>query len=197
MEITIKNLIKVEAYLRSFAFLTLSLAAIVMATDRQTKIYFGAYKKTVDFRVATIFKASMYVYATGAGYSLFQLVRCLAFTATNSKVDKLSLSNHILKWIYFLLDQIAVYVAFAIVCASIEIGFLALTGNNELEWMKLCSKFVRFCFHFGGSVACAFVSSVLLALISAISSFSLFTWYSPNFLCLKPKKIGIASTNIN
>ena len=56
MEITIKNLIKVEAYLRSFAFLTLSLAAIVMATDRQTKIYFGAYKKTVDFRVATIFK---------------------------------------------------------------------------------------------------------------------------------------------
>lgn len=183
---------KIEATLRLFALLTLLLAAIVMVTDNQNIVYFGVYKMKINYRLAYIFKVSLYVYFVGAGYTLLQLVRCLAFT--NNEEVKLSWSSHILKWLHFLLDQVAVYVVFAIVCASAQMSLLGLVGAKELQWMKLCSKYVRFCFQIGGSLACGAVAFTLLAVISGISTFNLFRWYSPNFLCLKPKKIGIVAT---
>ncbi|KNA08881.1 hypothetical protein SOVF_158740 [Spinacia oleracea] len=187
------EMIKIEAILRLCALLTLLLAAIVMMTDNQTKTFFGYYKMRADYKLAKILKVSVYVYLIGAGYTLLQLVRCMAFM-TKYEGDKLSCSSHILKWFYFSLDQVAAYVVFAIVCATLEISFLVLTGSKDLQWMKLCSKYVRFCVQIGGSIACGGVASILLAVISAISTFNLFRWYSPNFLCLKPKKIGIAAT---
>ncbi|XP_021717202.1 CASP-like protein XL3 [Chenopodium quinoa] len=190
--IQINRMMKVEAILRLFALSTLLMAAIIMITDVQTKVYFGVLKMKVSYKLTVILKVSLYTYFIGAGYNLLQLVRCLAFTDNNAG-DKLSLSNHVLKWSYFLLDQVVAYVVFAIMCASTQIAFLALFGSHDLEWMKLCSKYVRFCVQIGGSIACGGVASILLAAISGISTFNLFRWYSPNFLCLKPKKIGIVA----
>ncbi|KAL2926000.1 CASP-like protein 2C1 [Bienertia sinuspersici] len=60
----------------------------------------------------------------------------------------------------------AVYVVFAIVCASTQLSIFALTGVKEVEWMEVCSKFMRFCIQIGGSIACGFVASAILALRS-------------------------------
>ncbi|XP_010691480.2 CASP-like protein 2C1 [Beta vulgaris subsp. vulgaris] len=196
MELIPNNrLVRIEALLRFFALLTLSLASIVLVTDQQSRIYFSVYRKKVNYKLATILEVSLYVYSIGAGYNLLQLVRCMAFT--NYQEDKLSWSNHILIWIYFLLDQMAVYVVFAICCASIELSLLALTGVEDLQWMKLCANYVRFCVQIGGYISCAGLASIAMIVISAISTFNLLRWYSPNFLCLKPKKIGIVSQSNN
>ncbi|XP_021776331.1 CASP-like protein XL3 [Chenopodium quinoa] len=151
--------VKIEAILRLCALLTLLMAAIIMITDVQTRLYFGVYKMKVSYKLAVILK--------------------ITFDAD---------------LIFFLIVvKVVAYVVFAIMCASTQIAFLALFGSHDLEWMKLCSKYVRFCVQIGGSIACGGVASILLAVISGISTFNLFRWYSPNFLCLKPKKIGIAA----
>ncbi|KAK9677369.1 hypothetical protein RND81_11G139100 [Saponaria officinalis] len=131
----------------------------------------------------------VYVHFISAGYSLIQFVRCLAFT--NHKEDQLTSSHRFQMWTYFSIDQVIVYMVFATNCAISEMAFLALSGSQVFQWLKLCSKFTRFCVLIGGAILFGFIAFLLLALISAISTFNLFRWYSPNLFCLKkPKKIG-------
>uniref|UniRef100_A0A7C8ZIW1 CASP-like protein n=1 Tax=Opuntia streptacantha TaxID=393608 RepID=A0A7C8ZIW1_OPUST len=164
---------KVEALLRLLALCALALAAVLMSTDRQTTMFLGVIAKKATFHCAKIFVLSVYLYTIGAGYTLAQLVRCLY-------LNKLS-------------HQMVVYVIFAVTCASMQIALFALTGEEDFQWMKLCNNYRRFCFQLGGSLVCGLLAFFFLVLISGISTFNLFRWYSPNFLCLKPKRIAVVA----
>ncbi|KAL9244770.1 hypothetical protein vseg_018499 [Gypsophila vaccaria] len=182
------SVIKVEAFLRLFAFCALFVSAIVVVLDSQTKVVFGFFKQKATYKLATIARVYVYVHFICAGYSLLQFVRCMAFI--NNKEDQLTLSHRLQKWSYFSIDQVVVYMVFATNCAISEMAFLVLTGSEVFQWLKLCSKFTRFCVQVGSAIFCGFVAFSLLLLISCISAFNLFRWYSPNFMCLKPKKVG-------
>lgn len=186
---------KTEALLRLLALCTLVLAAVLMATDTQTVMFMGVIPKKATFKYSKIYVFSMYLYTIGAAYSLAQLVRCLLSLVKGSHkvLHELTWSFHFLKWIYFLVDQTAVYMLFAISCASLQFSMFAKTGEEEFEWLKVCNKYKRFCFQLGGSIVCGLLATILLALISGISTFNLFRWYSPNFLCLKPKRICVVA----
>ena len=87
---------------------------------------------------------------------------------------------------YFVFKQLAAYITFAANSAASEAALLAVTGANELQWMKLCNRFTRFCIQIGGALICGFLSSLLMAVISSISAFNLFRLYSPKrFLLFK------------
>uniref|UniRef100_A0A7C8ZJ30 CASP-like protein n=1 Tax=Opuntia streptacantha TaxID=393608 RepID=A0A7C8ZJ30_OPUST len=184
---------KVEALLRLLALCALALAAVLMSTDRQTTMFLGVIAKKATFHCAKIFVLSVYLYTIGAGYTLAQLVRCLYLNKLSHQVHTLALSPHFLNWIYFLVDQMVVYVIFAVTCASMQIALFALTGEEDFQWMKLCNNYRRFCFQLGGSLVCGLLAFFFLVLISGISTFNLFRWYSPNFLCLKPKRIAVVA----
>ncbi|CAN1222820.1 CASP-like protein 2C1 [Linum grandiflorum] len=61
-----------------------------------------------------------------------------------------------------------------------------MTGESDMQWLKWCDKFTRFCVQIGGGLLSSFLSSILMSLLSFISAFRLFRLYSPNrFLRLK------------
>ncbi|KAJ8452915.1 hypothetical protein Cgig2_014678 [Carnegiea gigantea] len=99
------NIEKVEALLRFLALCALALAAVLMATDSQTIIFLGVLVKKASFHCSKIFVLSVYLYTTGAGYTLAQLMRCLSLNKVSHKVHKFTVSSHFLRWVYFLVDQ--------------------------------------------------------------------------------------------
>ncbi|KAH9623692.1 hypothetical protein KSS87_003852 [Heliosperma pusillum] len=185
------SLTKVEVFMRLFAFLTLFLAALITVIDSESKMLFGYYKQTASYKLVTIARMYVYVHFIGAGYSLFQFVRCLALTSDQG--DQLSFSRHTQKWSHFSLDQVLVYLVFATNCAISDVAYIVLAGSEAFQWMKLCNKFTRFCVQIGGAIFCGLTATVLLVVISGISTFNLFRWYSPNSLCLKPKRTGMVA----
>ncbi|KAF6150589.1 hypothetical protein GIB67_013150 [Kingdonia uniflora] len=79
------------------------------------------------------------------------------------------------------------YVSYATNLAAAQASILAITGSSQLQWMKLCNIYTRFCFQIGGGLLCGFLASLLMAVISSISAFNLFRFYSTKeFLVLKP-----------
>ncbi|XP_074275835.1 CASP-like protein XL3 [Silene latifolia] len=186
------SLTKIEVLMRLFAFVTLFLAALIVVVDSESKMIFGYYKQTASYKLVTIARMYVYVHFIGAGYSLFQFVRCLALT-TDDQGDHLTFSSHMQKWTHFSLDQVMVYLIFATNCAISEIADMVLMGSEVFQWMKLCNKFTKFCVQIGGAILCGLTATLLLAVISGISTFNLFRWYSPNSLCLKPKRTGMVA----
>ncbi|KAF5954873.1 hypothetical protein HYC85_007729 [Camellia sinensis] len=85
-----------------------------------------------------------------------------------------------------------VYLVVATNSAALEASFLAITGASNLQWMKLCDKYTRFCIQIGGALLCGCAASLSLALISILSGYSLFRLYSPKrFFLLKARTLNL------
>ncbi|KVH93649.1 Uncharacterized protein family UPF0497, trans-membrane plant [Cynara cardunculus var. scolymus] len=70
--------------------------------------------------------------------------------------------------------------------AALTASLLALTGEHDLFWMKLCNKFNRFCTQIGGAMLCGYTAFIFMVMVSSLSAFGLFRHYSPrSFLDLK------------
>lgn len=100
----------------------------------------------------------------------------------NARVFRIN--SRLIFFFFNIFKQLAAYITFAANSAAFEAAFLAVTGANELQWMKLCNRFTRFCIQIGGALICGFLSSLLMAVISSISAFNLFRLYSPKRLLL-------------
>ncbi|KAG2688591.1 hypothetical protein I3760_09G103200 [Carya illinoinensis] len=147
------------------------LAAVLVVTDSQVKEIFSIQKKArfIDMK-ALVFL----VVANGiaAAYSFVQVLRCVV-----SMVRGNVLFSKPLAWAIFSGDQVMAYMTVAAVAASAQSSVFAKLGQPELQWMKICNMYGKFCNQVGEGVASAVIVSLSTVALSCISAFSLFRLY--------------------
>ncbi|OAY66358.1 CASP-like protein 2B1 [Ananas comosus] len=150
------------------------IAAALVGTDSQVRRIFSLEKRA---RFTDMKALVFLVIANGvaAGYSLFQGVRCVISMMRGSV-----LLNKPLAWAIFSCDQMMAYVALAAVAAAAESAVLGQFGQAELQWMKICNLYSKFCTRVGEGIVSAFLVSISMVTISCISAFNLFRLYGPN-----------------
>ncbi|XP_058196852.1 CASP-like protein 2B1 [Rhododendron vialii] len=150
------------------------LAAVLIGSDTQIKEIFSI-KKKAKF---TDMKALIFlVVASGlaAAYSLVQGLRCVV-----SMVRGSVLFNKPLAWAIFSGDQLMAYLMLAAVAAAAQSSVFAMFGEPELQWMKICTMYGKFCNQVGEGIASAIFASLSMVALSGISAFSLFRLYGGN-----------------
>ncbi|KAL0328724.1 UNVERIFIED_CONTAM: CASP-like protein 2B1 [Sesamum calycinum] len=163
-----------ELVLRSVISGLAILSALLIGTDTQVKEIFSIQKKAKF----TDMKALVFlVIANGlaAAYSLVQLLRCIL-----SMIRGSVLFNKPLAWAIFSGDQVMSYLMLAAVAAAAQSAALAKLGQPELQWMKICDMYAKFCNQVGEGIASSLFVSLSFAVVSAISAFSLFRLYGEN-----------------
>ncbi|KAG4945995.1 hypothetical protein AAZX31_15G111500 [Glycine max] len=150
------------------------LAAVLVGTDSEVKEFFS-FQKEAKF---TDMKSLVFlVVANGlaAGYSLIQGLRCIL-----SMIRGRVLFSKPLAWAIFSGDQVMAYVTVVALAAAGQSGMIARVGQPELQWMKICNMYGKFCNQVGEGIASAFVASLSMVVMSCISAFSLFRLYGGN-----------------
>lgn len=150
------------------------LAAVLVVTDTQVKEIFSI-RKEAKF---TDMKALVFlVIANGiaAAYSLLQGLRCVVCMVRGSV-----LFNKYLAWAIFSGDQAMAYLTMSAVAAAAQSAVFSKMGQSELQWMKVCSMYGKFCNQVGEGLVCSVVASLSLVALSCISAFSLFRLYGDN-----------------
>ncbi|XP_010438829.1 PREDICTED: CASP-like protein 2C1 [Camelina sativa] len=158
-----------EVILRVCIVFLLLLTACLIGLDSQTKEIAYIHKK-VSFKYLIALEAELYIDVVVAAYNLAQLG--LHWHSVEKKTSNT-------KWFSYLLDQTAAYVVFAGTSAAAQHSLLVVTGSKELQWMKWCYKFTRFCFQVGSAIILNYIGAGLMVLLSFISAFNLFRLYSP------------------
>ncbi|XP_022893584.1 CASP-like protein 2B1 [Olea europaea var. sylvestris] len=150
------------------------LAAVLIGTDSQVKVIFTIQKKAKF----TDMKALVFlVIASGlaAAYSVIQVLRCVL-----SMIRGSVLFNKPLAWVIFSGDQIMAYLTLSAVAAAAQSAVFSKMGQSELQWIKVCNWYGKFCNQIGEGIASAVIASLGMVLLSAISAFSLFRLYGGN-----------------
>lgn len=163
-----------ELVLRCVICVLAILSAALIGRDTQVREFF-TIRKEARF---TDMKALVFlVVANGiaAAYSLLQVLRCVV-----SMIRGSVLFNKPLAWAIFSGDQAMAYLTMAAVAASAQSAMFAKFGQKELQWMKTCGLYGKFCNQVGEGVACAVIVSLSLVVLSAVSAFSLFRLYGDN-----------------
>ncbi|GKV15135.1 hypothetical protein SLEP1_g25938 [Rubroshorea leprosula] len=150
------------------------LAAVLVGTDSQVKEIFLIRKKA---RFTEMKALVFLVLANGiaAAYSLVQVVRCVVGLVRGNV-----LFSKPLAWAIFSGDQAMAYLTVAAVAAAAQSAVFAKEGQPELQWMKICTMYGKFCNQVGEGVASALLVSVGMVFLSCISAFSLFRLYGGN-----------------
>ncbi|CAM8990616.1 unnamed protein product [Rhodiola kirilowii] len=78
-------------------------------------------------------------------------------------------------WTFFLLDQVLTYVILAAGAVACELLYLEHKGDEAVTWSEACGSYAKFCHKATASVAMTFVSVVVYAGLSLISSYRLFS----------------------
>lgn len=73
--------------------------------------------------------------------------------------------------------QVVAYLTVAAVAAAAQSAVFAKMGQPDLQWMKLCDMYGKFCNQVGEGIASALVVSLSMVALSCISAFSLFRLY--------------------
>ncbi|EXB29526.1 hypothetical protein L484_010584 [Morus notabilis] len=149
-------------------------ACVLVATDTQVKEIFSIQKKAkfTDMK-ALVFLAT----ANGivAAYSLVQALRCVVSMVRGNVIFSKPLA-----WVIFSGDQVMAYVTVAAVGAAAQAAVFAKLGQAELQWMKICNMYDKFCNQVGEGIASALLVSLSTVVISGISAFNLFRLYGGN-----------------
>ncbi|KAL6990647.1 hypothetical protein U1Q18_008765 [Sarracenia purpurea var. burkii] len=147
------------------------LAAALIGSDTQVKEIFSIQKKArfTDMKVLVFL-----VVANGlaAAYSLVQGLRCMV-----SMVRGKALFNKTLAWAIFSGDQLMAYLMLAAAAAAAQSSIFAKFGEPDLQWMKICNLYGKFCNQVGEGLATALIASLSMVILSAVSAFSLFRLY--------------------
>lgn len=73
--------------------------------------------------------------------------------------------------------QMMAYLTVAAVAAAAQSAVFAKLGQPELQWMKICNMYGKFCNQVGEGIASALLVSISMVVLSCISAFSLFRLY--------------------
>ncbi|KAJ9185151.1 hypothetical protein P3X46_004812 [Hevea brasiliensis] len=150
------------------------LAAVLVGTDTQVKEIFSIQKEA---RFTDMKALVFLVIANGitAAYSLLQGVRCVVGMVRGSV-----LFSKPLAWAIFSGDQVMAYLTVAAVAAAAQSAVFAKLGQPELQWMKICNMYGKFCNQVGEGIGSALLVSLGMVVLSSISAFSLFRLYGAN-----------------
>ena len=72
------------------------------------------------------------------------------------------------------------YLMLTAVAAAAQSAVFAKIGEPELQWMKICNMYGKFCNQVGEGIASALFASLSMVILSGISAFSLFRLYGGN-----------------
>ncbi|KAL5574913.1 hypothetical protein UlMin_016612 [Ulmus minor] len=149
-------------------------AAVLVVTDTQVQEIFTIRKKAKY----TDMKALVFVVIVNgivAAYSLVQALRCGV-----SMVRGSVLFSKPLAWLIFSGDQVMAYVTVAAVGAAAQSSVFSKLGQPELQWMKVCNMYGKFCNQIGEGIASTLFVSLGTVVLSGISAFNLFRLYGGN-----------------
>lgn len=76
--------------------------------------------------------------------------------------------------------QLTAYVTMAAVAAAAQSAALGEFGQPQLQWMKVCNFYGKFCTQVGEGLASALVVSLSMVAVSCVSAFNLFRLYGSN-----------------
>lgn len=76
--------------------------------------------------------------------------------------------------------QVMAYVTVAAVAATAQSAVISKLGQPELQWMKICNMYGKYCNQIGEGIASALLVSLSMVAISCMSAFSLFRLYGGN-----------------
>ncbi|KAL1202901.1 CASP-like protein 2C1 [Cardamine amara subsp. amara] len=158
-----------EVILRLCIVFLLLVTSCLVGLDSQTK-NITLIEKKVTFRDLFALQVELYIDVVVAAYNLVHLA--LDWYGIEQKT-----SNS--KWLSYILDQTAAYVVFAATSAAAQHSLLVITGSRELQWMKWCFKFTRFCIQIGSAIVLNYAAAALMLILSSLSAFNLFRLYSP------------------
>nr|XP_043636821.1 CASP-like protein 2B1 [Erigeron canadensis]XP_043636822.1 CASP-like protein 2B1 [Erigeron canadensis] len=164
-----------ELILRSAIFGLALVAALLVATDIQVKEIFTIQKKA---KFTDMKSLVFLVVANGiaAAYSVMQILRCVVGMVRGTSV----LFNKPLAWLIFSGDQLMAYTIVAAIGASTQSAVFAKFGEPQLQWMKVCDMYGKFCNQVGEGIASSVFVCASLVIVSGISAFSLFRLYGGN-----------------
>ncbi|XP_010505095.1 PREDICTED: CASP-like protein 2B2 [Camelina sativa] len=160
-----------ELILRCSVFALALLAAILIVTDVQVKEIF-MIKKEAKFTNMKALVFMVVVNGIAAGYSLLQAVRCVVGLMKGNV-----LLSKPLAWTIFSGDQVVAYLCVAGTAAAAQSAAFAKLGVPELQWMKVCDMYGKFCNQVGEGIASSLFACVGMVLVSCISAFGVFRLY--------------------
>ncbi|KAL8192576.1 hypothetical protein R6Q57_027761 [Mikania cordata] len=160
-----------ELILRTAICCLALVATLLVATDTQVKQILAIHKRA---KFTDMKSLVFLVVANGiaAAYSLVQTVRCVVSVVRGSM-----LFNKPLAWIIFSADQAMAYMIVAAVGTTAQSATFAKIGEAEVEWMKVCDMYGKFCNQVGEGIASSVFVCASMVIVSAISAFSLFRLY--------------------
>ncbi|KAL6867297.1 hypothetical protein ACP4OV_015321 [Aristida adscensionis] len=160
-----------EVFLRCAACGLAVLAAALVATDRQSRVFFSV-EKVAGYNDMQAMVFLVIANGVAASYSLIQGARCLVSILRGGV-----LLSRPLAWAIFSCDQLMAYYTIAAVAMAMEAGLIGKYGTPQFQWMKTCHLYKRFCAQAGGGIACAFAASANMVAVSLVSAFNLFRLY--------------------
>ncbi|KAH9305026.1 hypothetical protein KI387_009430, partial [Taxus chinensis] len=163
-----------EVLLRFGVVIMSFISALTVGIASQTERVVGL-EKTAKF---IFIKALIFLVTTEgilAGYSLLQGFRCVSGMYKGS-----ILTSKPLAWVIFSCDQMMTYISLAAAASAAESAYIAERGITELNWIKVCVYFKRFCFQTGGGVVMGFLAGVSMVVLSGMSAYNLFRLYGSN-----------------
>ncbi|KAJ8437613.1 hypothetical protein Cgig2_005364 [Carnegiea gigantea] len=146
-------------------------AAALIGANSEVKVIFSITKKAkfTDMKSLVFLVVVNGIVAT---YSLVQVVRCAVGIFRGSV-----LFSKPLAWLIFSGDQVMAYLTLAAVAAALQSSVIGKFGQPELQWMKICDLYKKFCTQAGEGVASALLVSLCTVILSWISAYSLFRLY--------------------
>lgn len=72
------------------------------------------------------------------------------------------------------------YVMLGAVAAAAQSSVFGKFGQSELQWMKICNMYEKFCTQVGEGIVSSLVVSLSMVTISGMSAFNLFRLYGNN-----------------
>lgn len=164
----------VELILRVLICGSGALAAFIVASDSQVRVVFSVQEKA-KFTEMKSFVFLVMANGLIASYSLVQVVRCVMSMIRGSVLFSKPLACAI-----FSVDQLMAYLSFAALASALQSSAIAKLGQSELQWMKLCDIFGKYCNQEAGGIACAVVGSLCAAVTSTISAYGCFRLFGGN-----------------
>ncbi|MCD7454467.1 hypothetical protein HAX54_024906 [Datura stramonium] len=77
-------------------------------------------------------------------------------------------------------DSVDSYLVLAAVAATAQSAVISKFGQTELQWMKVCNLYGKFCNQVGEGLASSVIVSLSMIVLSGISAFGLFRLYGNN-----------------
>ncbi|CAH1423713.1 unnamed protein product [Lactuca virosa] len=163
-----------ELILRSVTCVLALASVLLITTDSQVQDIF-TIKKKAKFTDMKSLVFLVVVNGMAAAYSLVQVLRCGL-----SMVRGSVLLSKTLAWLILSGDQLLSYMMLAALGAALQSSIFAKFSEPELEWMKLCDMYGKFCKQSGEGIASSVVACLSMVIVSGLSAFGLFRLYGGN-----------------